>query len=245
MTTQPPRYEYRFVIDVFSPETLPMARLAEYMAEVADLLGHDAYVHFVKVEAGSMVLVQEVEPEAAPKVRDQVHDVKLGEGPPEARRARVNIDRMLAADNGSGELIEPQGAPVLKFPGAKAPKDLAYGPFNQPGELTGTVIMIGGKNDPVPIHLQDGDRVHICSVKRDLARRLAAHMFEAPIRVSGTGRWLRDSTGDWQMREFRVTDFRPLGQTPLREMVDKLRGVKASWLNTADPIGELQKIRSS
>ncbi len=239
------QYEYRFVIDAFTPATIPMSRLAEYMAEVANLLGNEAYVHFVRLDGGSLVMVQNIQPEAAPKVRDQVHDVRLGEGPPEARRARVNIDKMLADDNASGELVEPQGATVLRFPGAKAPKDLAYGPFNQPGELTGTVIMIGGKNDPVPVHLQDGDRVHICSVKRDIGRRLAAHMFEAPIRVSGIGRWLRDSAGDWQMREFRVTDFRPLSQTPLSEIVGKLRGVKASWQGMADPIGELQKIRSS
>ena len=31
------QHEYRFVIDAFSPETLPMSRLAEYMGELARL----------------------------------------------------------------------------------------------------------------------------------------------------------------------------------------------------------------
>lgn len=239
------RYQYRFKIDVFTPGTITMARLAEYMAEVAELLGHEAFVHFVKLEGGSTVLVQEAEPEAVPKVHDQVNEVKRGEGPLEARKARLNIDRMLSEDNGSGDPIAPQGRRVLHFPGAKAQKDLVYGPFNQPDELTGTVIMIGGRNDPVPVHLQDGGGIHLCAAKRDVARRLAAHMFAAPIRVCGTGRWFRDGTGEWQMKEFRITDFRSLGQVPLREIVNKLRGVKASWRDMADPIGELQKIRSS
>ena len=29
--------EFRFKIDCFTPETIPMARLAEYMADLADL----------------------------------------------------------------------------------------------------------------------------------------------------------------------------------------------------------------
>ena len=34
-----PLYEHRFVIDAYTPDTLPMVRLAEYMADVAHLLG--------------------------------------------------------------------------------------------------------------------------------------------------------------------------------------------------------------
>ncbi len=56
--------EYRFVIDAYSPETLPMSRLAEYMTDLARLFGTAERVHFVRLEAGSTVLVQRVEPEA-------------------------------------------------------------------------------------------------------------------------------------------------------------------------------------
>ena len=58
--------EYRFIIDPYSPGTLPMARLAAYMGELARLLGRLDKVHFVRLEEGSTVLVQRVEPEAAP-----------------------------------------------------------------------------------------------------------------------------------------------------------------------------------
>ena len=51
------QHEYRFTIDAYSPETLPMSRLAEYMAEVARLLGKVDQVHFVRLEPGSTVLV--------------------------------------------------------------------------------------------------------------------------------------------------------------------------------------------
>lgn len=62
-----PRRRYRFVIDEsFTPDTLPMWRLAEYMTDMADLLGEKSYVHFVQIEGGSTVLVQDVEHEAYP-----------------------------------------------------------------------------------------------------------------------------------------------------------------------------------
>ena len=48
--------ERRFKNDVFTPETLPMERLAEYMLQFAKLLGEPERVHFVDVEAGSAVL---------------------------------------------------------------------------------------------------------------------------------------------------------------------------------------------
>lgn len=80
------RRRYRFVIDEsFTPDTLAMWRLAEYMTDIADLLGEKPYVHFVQIDGA--VLVQDVEHEAYPKVSTRVHDLKRGEGSPDARRA--------------------------------------------------------------------------------------------------------------------------------------------------------------
>ena len=46
------QHEYRFVIDALSPDTLPMARLAEYMGELARLLGRPDQVHFERLGGG-------------------------------------------------------------------------------------------------------------------------------------------------------------------------------------------------
>ena len=80
------RQEYRFKIDAFTPETLPMARLAEYMAELATLLGTQERVHFVRLEGGSTTLVQEIEYEAIPKVRERLNGIKTRSAPEDAPR---------------------------------------------------------------------------------------------------------------------------------------------------------------
>ena len=40
---------YRLKIDAYTPETMPMGRLAEYMADLAVILGERAAVHFVQL----------------------------------------------------------------------------------------------------------------------------------------------------------------------------------------------------
>ena len=56
--------EFRFKINAYTPKTIPMLRLAQYMADIASLLGEPTMVHFVKLEEGSTVLVQRVDAEA-------------------------------------------------------------------------------------------------------------------------------------------------------------------------------------
>ena len=71
--------EYRFKIDAYSPDTMPMSRLAQYMAELADLLGEQTAVHFKRITKGSTVLNATVDREAEPKVRDRVSSVRAGD----------------------------------------------------------------------------------------------------------------------------------------------------------------------
>ena len=145
------RHRYRFVIDeAYTPETLPMSRLAEYMTTVAVLLGERAKVHFVRLDEGSAVLVQEVEQEAHAKVRDRIYAVHRNDGAADAMRAYESLNRLLADDRASGALFEgdgrdASGAQVLRFPGAKQEREPGYGPVTQVSTLQGVVIVVGGE----------------------------------------------------------------------------------------------------
>jgi len=237
-------FEYRFLIDAFSPETLPMSRLAEYMAELASMLGEEKSVHFVKLECGSTVLVQRVEWEAVPKVRERIHAVRMREGPPEAQKAFDNLDRKLARDNAKGELRDQLGAKVIQFPGRTRESAEFYGPFNQPGILDGVLIRVGGERDPVPVHLEDGiGEVYMCHASRHIARDMAPQIFGPILRVNGTGRWHRTQEGQWEMDRFNISTFDVLRETTFRHLVNKLRTLPTDLGHSEDPIGILDKIR--
>ena len=180
--------EYRFRIDAFTPQSIPMARLAEYMADLAVLLGQKERVHFVGVEKGSVVLVQNVEDEATPKVRERLAAVHNNIAPHDAMKAFREIDKRLAADNAVGHLCLGE-AEIIHFPGCEKKQPLSFGAFTEHGSLDGVLIKIGGKDETVPTHLLDGKIVHICNSSRELARDIAQHLFRETLRVHGDGRW--------------------------------------------------------
>lgn len=236
--------EYRFVIEAYSPETLPMSRLAEYMADLARLFGTAERVHFVRLEAGSTVLVQTVEAEAATEVRNRIDALAEGRAPEDATKAFRALNRCLAADDAAGSLQEGGGGEVIRFPGRDQPPPLTFGAFNQPGVLDGVLIRVGGRDDTVPVHLLDGETVHLCNANRDMARRLAPHLYGTPLRVHGDGRWERDADGVWTMKRFNVTDFEELDDAPLGHVVGRLREVEGSgWKEVDDPSAELRQLR--
>lgn len=238
--------EYRFVIDAYSPDTLPMSRLAEYMADLARLLGRTERVHFVRLEPGSTVLVQNVEPEAAPEVRNRLRTIERDNTPADVAAAFKALNRHLADDNATGRLQEDGGAEVVQFPGRERPKPLTFGAFNEPGVLDGVLIRVGGRDDTVPVHLLDGDAVHMCNATRDMARRLGVYLYGPPLRVRGEGRWERGAEGDWLMKRFNIADFNVLDNAPLVEIVGQLRNVEGSgWKDIEDPAAELQVLRGA
>ena len=59
-----------FVIqDSYTPATLPMWRLAEYLSDLAIVLGERDHVHFVELRDSSSAIRHAVDAPAIPKVR--------------------------------------------------------------------------------------------------------------------------------------------------------------------------------
>jgi hypothetical protein len=237
--------EYRFQIDAFTPETLPMARLAEYMAEFASMLGQPEHVHFVKLARGSCAVVSSVDWAAAPKVRERIRAVRFRdpEVSGEALRAYDSLDRRLAQDNATAVVIDPSGKGVLRFAGRRREEELSYGAVKQPGTVDGIPILIGGERDPVPVHLEDRGAVHNCYASRAMARSLAVHIFTTTVRASGVGIWKRSDAGVWTMERFHIQEFMTLDETPLTEAVQGLRRIEGGWKDLGDPLDELHRLR--
>lgn len=222
---------------------MPLGRLAEYLSDLSVLFGEDKSVHLIRIEKSSTVPVLLVEPEAEPKIRERLNEVERRDAPPEVMRAAANIDEKLRKDNAKGKVTAPNGENLLIFPGRDRLEPLTYGPFNQLGVIIGKPIMVGGKNDPVPVHLEWESKIHDCQAKRELARQIAPHLFTTFIKAEGIGRWIRRSTGEWEMVKFTIKSFQPLEDGTLRDAIQKLRLVPASWKEKADPLGELMDIR--
>lgn len=76
--------EFRFKIDgevdgvKITPYTMPLSRLAIYLMDLAQLLGHSESVHLVKVDDGSAEPVFYVDPLEESRIIHQVRNAQKG-----------------------------------------------------------------------------------------------------------------------------------------------------------------------
>lgn len=234
-------HEYEFLIDAYTPETIPMARLAKYLTDLATLLGNHASVHLIGIERGSVRPKIRIDAPDVPKVQERLHAVRANDAPMEAMRAYRAIDARLARDNATGSLTVA-GSKVIEFPGRDRFRDVP--PLSEAGTLDGIVVTVGGKDNPPTVHLQSEAQAYVCHASRILTKRIAQHLYGDPIRVNGMGRWERDSSERWALTRFTIHDFVVLRDTGLDILAKKIRDSGYSqWGESQTPLEDLNKVR--
>ncbi len=238
--------EYRFHIGAYTPETIPMERLAQYMRDLAVMLGETKSVHFVEIVSGSTEIVHVVEYEAVPKVDARLRGVKTRDATLEALEAYDALNGYLRDDNAAAVLTEgDDGAAIIQFPGVTELAEKEFGPFNQAGAIDGIVIKIGGRRERVPVQVQTrGGEFINCVATREMAKDLGNHLFTDELRLTGTGRWFRDKYGQWALKSFFVTSYERLDDRSLPELAAELSAIEgAGWKKMEDPWAALKEIR--
>jgi hypothetical protein len=231
--------EFYFWIDAFTPATIPMVRLAEYMAQLAAILGEPASVHFVKLKRGSTGIIHKVQAEAVPKVRDRAAAVRRGDAPRDALRAYDAVNKMLRDDNGTGALKEGTDAIIIPFPGVETAEERYVG-IKEHGTIDGEIIRVGGPHKWVPVLIEsEGETFSGCWADRVVAKQLAQRLFE-PVRLHGTGKWCRGADGKWALQEFIIERFEPLSDEPLSEVLSRIRAINAFRDTTFDDVASLR-----
>lgn len=236
----------QFHIDVFRPDTISMARLAEYMAALAALYGNNERVHFDKMRTGSAVLQTKIEESAIQKVDKRLHLVHDIDAPDDVQKAYAQINSLLRSDNAVGKIKREKGAAILTFPGRNTIVQKTY-KVREAGVLDGVVIRIGGRDSTIPVWLEDhSGKVFHCEANKDMARELIKHYLGNPIRVTGQGDWLRGEDGQWKLEKFKITDSVVLDATPIEEILNTARAASGNgWNELEDPIKEHLLIRGS
>jgi hypothetical protein len=239
-THRPSAEELYFWIDAFTPATIPMARLAEYMTELATLLGEAASVHFVRLKRGSTGIVHKIQFEAVPKVRERAAAVRRGDAPRDALRAYDKVNKMLRDDNGTAALTEKRrDAVIIPFPGIRSAEE-KFSAIREVGTLQGEVIRVGGPHKWVPVLIEtDGELFSGCWADRATAKQLALRIFEH-VRLYGTGKWDRTNEGKWVLKEFVIDRHEPLSEEPLSEVLGRIRAIGGFKDATLDDLDYLR-----
>lgn len=236
--------ELRFHIDGTTPHIIPMARLAEYLAQLATLMGNKQHVHFLRVETGSLPCIVEVDEQSEDHVISRVKKAAINKGPKDAVNANAALRTMLKQDKFSAEFKTDKGETFASYPLVKERGAETFGPFRQDGFLDGMVVRLGGIDETLPVHLVYEGRTYICNASKEIVRQLGPYIWGEPIRAHGEGKWYRNAQGRWELQFFDIQRFEPLQATNLTDAVAALRAIpENNLLSLNDPLAEMRKIR--
>lgn len=215
--------DYEFRIGAYSPKTIPMVRLTQYMATLADLLGECDRVHFEALKEGSTVLAVSVQPEAQIRTKRRLLEARTADETHPAFKPLQRMNQLLREDNADGSMLSG-GAEIIQFPGRRKAMPEIVGPFNKHTEIDGVLVRIGGRDKTAHAQIEDAEgRAWRCEVDRDMARCLAPHLFGGPLRLSGMGRWQRTEQAQWKLVRFKVESFNALRMNSLADSVAAVR----------------------
>lgn len=236
-----------FVLKIrkYTPETIPMARLAVYMEKFAQLLGETKNVHFKRLTKSSVNLAAVVDFDATPKVNLRLREIRAGTADAADLKIAADLDVLLANDNTSGEVIRlAPNEVMIPFPGANKEKQPVYGPVSQSTTFDGVVIRVGGKSEPVAVQIETAEGIqNYCYVTRDMAKELGKHLYGAELRFFGDGRWIRNEDGKWELTRFSISRFEELDAASLGEVIAELRTLEGRDWSGIDPWEELREMR--
>lgn len=232
--------EFTLVINAYSPERIPLSRLAAYMAPLAEILGEHHSVHFGELRKGSTKLAVQVEQEAVPKVKENI--AQAGDAPKHDKRRKgvKEIDRLLRMDDADGYLESHEGRKVIRFPGKNAQVLGKIGPLKKTTQIAGTLVRIEGTDRTVHAGLQDQEgRTYKTVITKAFAKEIAPHLFSKPLRLSGEGSWIRDPDEGWKLDVLRATSFEVLEDRCLSDAVLQLREIANSKGNVVGQPDEM------
>lgn len=243
--------EYEFKFDAYTPQTIPMDRLAEYMAALARMFGHTEYVHFDRLEKGSTCALTRVDAEGIQRVAERLELVSRGEAANDAVAGFNKLNELLREDNAVATLHRRPasvGAKVftIKFAGRDIPQPVTYGPFTEAVTVDGELVRIGGRDKTAHASIIDTNGNNWSGeISRDLAQEIAPYLYKGHVlRVRGTVAWERDESGVWNKSAFRINGFTPLEDDSLLDVTKKLRSLQNSdWSKIENIDGYISLLR--
>lgn len=243
--------EYEFKIDAYTPETIPMDRLAKYLIALAKMFGHESSVHFDRLETGSTKSLMRVKNEDAPKIAKRLSDINSGVAANDAMGGFDDLNELLRYDNTIGFLKrraagENEQILVMRFAGKELPRPVKFGPFTEPAIIDGELVKIGGKDKTAHALIVDPEgKAWSGEMNRELAQQLAQYLYKGPVlRVSGDAKWERLEDESWHLILFRINAFEILNEDTLQDATSRLHNLHSSdWGKINDIDGFISAAR--
>jgi hypothetical protein len=224
--------ELSFVIPGYTPETMPLNRLIEYLQQMSVVLGDPENLHLVEVRESSCAPTFHMPKTVALEAHDRVAKISRGDGTKKQVDAYNRVSRMLRRDSREERrpaILRSPRKVILEIP--VAPDDLGVlSGVRQSSTVDGQLIRVGGAGDDATLQVQDldGRIMSGFTAKRAIAKELARLMWE-PVRLSGIGQWGRSDDGVWFLERMQVQSYERLEEEALGVTLERLRSANVVW----------------
>lgn len=211
-----------------------MQRLAQYLAELANMLGAVEHVHFSSVTPGSAMLNVNIDELYYSEVLTSVLEVPTGKGTTRQLTGYRELQRFMEEDGTTGEMLDHLSASVMLF--AKCSSNESPLNISKQGSVQGRLYRIGGKGETVPVRLEgtNGETLN-CEASTEIAQQLSTLLFQQ-VRVSGSGTWERTPNGSWKLKKLKVESFQELDSSKLSSVLSKLQAAGGlKWAEMENP----------
>jgi hypothetical protein len=241
--------ELSFVIPGYTPETMPLDRLIEYLQQIAVLLGDPTNLHLVEIRRSSVSPVLRAPKATALEARERAQMVQRGDGTRRQVEAYNRIRRMVRRDavgaqyEGRPALIKSADRVILEIPAAPDDSGMVDG-LRQATTIDGELIRIGGIGEDAALQVQDlsGRTLSGFTAKRSLAKELR-HLLWEPVRLNGIGIWCRNAEGAWDLSRMQVQSYERLEEEDATLTLERMRSLAVKW--PEDTIERLRLERES
>lgn len=244
-----PNWDYALRIKgVKRPQDIPLAKLAEYLKEFAQLMGDAQKPVYAGITKGSAFLRSAIAPNANQAVRLRLLEARSNAETSAAKHAQ-NIVKMMERDNTEGQIEDRHGAVILQFSPRKKTEEKAKEYLIQDtAVLDGIIVGISGVDDTAHIRLLDaaGATQNISIRDLQLARQLAKHFRAHVIRIHVHGTWKRTANGAWEPHTLYGDYFEELDNKSAKEIFQELAELPGNnWASMDDPSAFLQELRGA
>lgn len=225
---------FEFTVPGYTPDTMPLNRLIEYLEQLTVVLGEASELHLVSIEKSSTRPVLVMRHDVATRARARASEVRQGNGSARRRNAYDRIRHMVSEDGGGpASLSAPEGQ-ILEFSTMDIGADQVVHAVRQPTTVQGELIRIGGRQENAQLLIQElsGNVIAGCTAPRSVASAMA-HLLYKPVSVSGDARWHRSNVGKWEIESLHVQSFVELHADDHESVVAKLQAVSAPWPDDA------------
>ncbi len=227
--------ELSFVIPGYTPETMPLNRLIEYLQQMAVVLGDPENLHLVEIRTSSVAPVLHAPRSTALQARERAQQVQRGDGTKRQLDAFNRIRRMVRRDAvgtkyaGRPALLRTTDRVLLEIPAAPDDSGIIEG-LRQFTTIDGRLIRVGGAGENAALQVQelDGRVLSGFIVRRELAKELASLLYE-PVRLMGVGQWGRNEDGAWSLERMLVQSYERLEDEDATATLARLQDLNVTW----------------